>query len=396
MSEYQFYEFAALDGPVEGEGAAYARSVSSRAEITSRRWRNVYNWGDFRGSVEQMMEYYDAHVYMANWGAFRLMLAFQPGALPLRNLQPYLTKWWLERMEIGGRTVLCWSLEDAEGDGGWLDGSGILDLLLPIREELLRGDCRSLYLGWLAHQSYEPDDGDDDPLALGPPVPPGMADLTMAQDELSERLGVDEDLLAVTEKLAVPARDLEGELAAAIGRLGPEEMAQLLLRVATGDGSQVSGELNVLTAEAASPGQGVRQVVAYLHSAASFRREERHRLAREEHEREQQGKEAKRRERLQEVIARAESIWSDVVALADRRVVSAYDEAVVILEELKDACELAGRSGEFLEQLVAFRKSYPRLSGLKSRTEHLLSTNPTGCPPRNLGEQGPNRGVSRS
>ena len=206
MSEYQFYEFAALDGPVEGDGAAYARSVSSRAEITSRRWRNVYNWGDFRGSAEQMMEYYDAHIYMANWGSFRFMLAFQPGALPLRNLQPYLTNWWLESTEIGARTVLSWSLGDAEGSGEWLEGNGILDLLLPIREELLRGDYRSLYLGWLAQQSHEPDDGEDEALAtLGPPIPFGMADLTPAQTELSERLGVDGDLLAVTEELVVPA-----------------------------------------------------------------------------------------------------------------------------------------------------------------------------------------------
>jgi len=383
MSEYQFYEFAALDGPVEGKAAAYARSVSSRAEITSRRWRNVYNWGSFHGSVEQMMEYYDAHVYMANWGDFHLMLAFPPEALPLQSMQPYLDAGWLGSFEIGGRTVLSWSLGYAEGSGEWLDGSGVLDLLLPIREELLRGDYRSLYLSWLAHQTHAPGDDDGDPpVTLSPPIPFGMADLTPAQSELSERLGVDGDLLAVTEDLVVPARDLEGELAAAIEQLEPEEMAGLLLKVATGASAQVAAELNVLAAEAAPPRKSVRQVIAELHSAASLRREERHRLAREEHEREQQKKEAERRQRLQEVIIRAESIWSAAVALADRRVTSAYDKAVVILEELRDACELAGRSDEFRERLLAFRKSYPRLSGLKSRTEHLLSTNFTGGAPR--------------
>ena len=51
VSEYQFYEFVAVDGPVTEDEAPYPWSVSSRAEVTPRRWRNVYNWGDFHGSV---------------------------------------------------------------------------------------------------------------------------------------------------------------------------------------------------------------------------------------------------------------------------------------------------------------------------------------------------------
>ena len=43
MSEYQYYEFAAVDGPISDEGMRYAESCSSRADVSRFRWRNVYN-----------------------------------------------------------------------------------------------------------------------------------------------------------------------------------------------------------------------------------------------------------------------------------------------------------------------------------------------------------------
>jgi hypothetical protein len=61
MSEYQYYEFVAVDGPISDEGMRYAEGCSSRAEVSRMRWRNVYDFGDFRGKVETLLKYYDAH-----------------------------------------------------------------------------------------------------------------------------------------------------------------------------------------------------------------------------------------------------------------------------------------------------------------------------------------------
>ncbi len=96
MSEYQYYEFAAIDGPVTEADAPYVYSVSSRAEITPRRWRNVYNFGDFRGSPIRMMEHYDAHVYVTNWGTFQFMIGFPENLLP-PALRRRLAVRWLRR-----------------------------------------------------------------------------------------------------------------------------------------------------------------------------------------------------------------------------------------------------------------------------------------------------------
>ena len=50
MSEYQYYEFLALDKPLTNEQRAELRKLSSRAEITATRFVNEYNYGDFRGN----------------------------------------------------------------------------------------------------------------------------------------------------------------------------------------------------------------------------------------------------------------------------------------------------------------------------------------------------------
>src|SRR6267154_507450 len=49
MSEYQYYEFAAIEGPISDEGLRYARGCSSRANVSRVRWQNTYIFGDANG-----------------------------------------------------------------------------------------------------------------------------------------------------------------------------------------------------------------------------------------------------------------------------------------------------------------------------------------------------------
>jgi hypothetical protein len=81
MSEYQYYEFLALDRPLDDRQQAEVRSLSTRASITATSFINEYHWGNFRGDPNRMMErYYDAHLYLTNWGTHRIMLRL-PGEL---------------------------------------------------------------------------------------------------------------------------------------------------------------------------------------------------------------------------------------------------------------------------------------------------------------------------
>src|SRR4051812_40845272 len=81
MSEYQYYEFVAIDRPLDGREQAEVRSLSTRARITATSFVNEYHWGDFSGDPNVLMDrYYDAHLYVANWGTRRVMFRL-PGDL---------------------------------------------------------------------------------------------------------------------------------------------------------------------------------------------------------------------------------------------------------------------------------------------------------------------------
>jgi hypothetical protein len=90
--------------------------------------------------------------------------------------------------------IITWSLEESENYDrfGMEDGRGWMARLTPVRDELLRGDLRSLYIGWLAAVAGEMMDDDEmEPLSVS-----GLGNLTAAQQALAEFLEVDPDLLA--------------------------------------------------------------------------------------------------------------------------------------------------------------------------------------------------------
>lgn len=165
MSEYQYYEFRAIDRPLTAQETAKLRALSSRARINSTSFVNVYNYGDFRGDPDALMErYFDAFVYVANWGTHRFMLRVPEKSLANPEVTPYCDDEALSACCKGGRRILSFCAQEVEVD--WDEGEGWMDALLPIRDELLRGDFRALYLGWL--RAVQDDGVDSD--QLEPPV----------------------------------------------------------------------------------------------------------------------------------------------------------------------------------------------------------------------------------
>ncbi len=86
----------------------------------------------------------------------------------------------------------------------------------PLRAEILRGDLRVAYLAWLlAVQSYDVGDEDQEP-----PVPPGLTDLTGAQQAMVDFLRIDTDLLSAAgeQSAAVPDERAALSLASSLTR----------------------------------------------------------------------------------------------------------------------------------------------------------------------------------
>src|SRR6266540_3739239 len=58
MSEYQYYEFLALDRPLGAKEQAELRGISSRATISSTRFANSYSFGNLKANPADLVDRY--------------------------------------------------------------------------------------------------------------------------------------------------------------------------------------------------------------------------------------------------------------------------------------------------------------------------------------------------
>ena len=117
MSEYQYYEFQAIDRPLGDTEQEALRALSSRARITARRFTNHYEWGDFKGDPTKLMErYFDLHLYLANRGGRRLMIRLPKRLVDVPHLNSFLSDVdWVELSEKGDNLILDLCRDDVEG-----------------------------------------------------------------------------------------------------------------------------------------------------------------------------------------------------------------------------------------------------------------------------------------
>jgi hypothetical protein len=126
MSEYQYYEFLALDRPLTDKQLAELRSLSTRAEITATRFVNEYQWGNFRGDPQKMMErYFDAFLYLANWGTRQLMFRLPRGTLDEKTAELYCYTDAASLTETDDHLIIS-LYADRDPDDEWLEPGGEL------------------------------------------------------------------------------------------------------------------------------------------------------------------------------------------------------------------------------------------------------------------------------
>src|SRR5262249_35458277 len=162
VSEYQYYEFVAVDRPLDQDQMGRLRALSTRATITPTGFVNTYHWGDFCGDPGKLMErYFDGFLYLANWGTHRVMLRLPSRLLPLEVADRYCIAGPAQAWASADQVILDLSSEHEEGSWEEEDGAGLLAGIIPVRAELLSGDLRALYLVWLACVQAEELDPDE-------------------------------------------------------------------------------------------------------------------------------------------------------------------------------------------------------------------------------------------
>ncbi len=359
MSEYQYYEFAAIDRSLSRAEMAQLRAVSTRAEITPAGFVNHYEWGDLKADPSDWMQrYFDAFVYTANWCSCRLALRVPLATFRKAELKSFATRHTLAIEASKEHWIFDWALEESESHDrfGMDDGNGWMRRLAPLRDELLRGDLRPLYLGWLAAASEFGDEAQE------PEVPSGLSDLSPPQQALVEFIEIDPDMLAAAAAASPRAPEAEeadnnearsARLDSWLDTWRREEMAAMLKLITQGRGREAERQIRSRhaawlkaqdrTSTAAALRRNVGQLRQLAQSPCGLRRQ------REAEERKAQ--EAERRQQreasLRLLMADVDQRWAAIDALVQRGSASGYEQAVRCLAALAEGYTLTSSRKEF-------------------------------------------------
>jgi hypothetical protein len=376
MSEYQYYEFVAIDEPLTPKQMAELRSRSSRANITPTSFVNEYQWGDLKGDpVDWMRKYFDAHVYVANWCTCCLYLRVPKDAFDAGTLQVFETESVFSVDDTKTHWLLEWTLSENDNYDRFAeeDGRGWMGRLTPLRDELLRGDMRSLYLGWLAAVST----GEVDDEATEPPPPPGLSRLTAAQRSLAEFLEVDEDLLTaagLSDQQAVKSDSRsDAKLDAWIAELPTADNAAMLKLLLTGHAQQAERRLRLRylawQREQRPKGEAElrRRTVAELQTLAVSAAETRKKQEAAQRKRAEAEWQAKRETYLRTLAADFDRCWQVADKRAERGIASAYEEVKCTIVDLSEAYTLCASRTDFERKLVQFMARHGKRGALVRR-----------------------------
>lgn len=371
MSEYQYYEFQAIDHPLTKKQMDELRACSSRAQITPSSFVNVYNWGDLKGNPERWMEkYFDAFLYVANWGTRWFMLRVPEKLLDQQVAAPYCSGESFSCRRKDDSVILYYRSEDEDHEGE--GGEGMLASIIPVRADLMHGDHRALYLGWLlAVQSGEIDADESEPL-----VPPELGDLNASLAGLAEFLLIDDDLIAAAAERSPRgvAPVSKAEIDAWVRNLPGEEKDALLARLVAGEALHLAAELQRRVREMRSAaGQAGRsrrtagEIMARAENLAEARKKketEQRALAKAKRELEQA---ENRRKHLASLVGKEEILWAKVVSLIAARQTSSYDEAVSLLQDLQALADREGKRSEFSRRMTILAGEHTRKPALTDR-----------------------------
>jgi hypothetical protein len=375
MSEYQYYEFVTIDESLTPKQMAELRARSSRASITPTSFVNDYQWGNLKGDpADWMRHYFDAHVYVANWCTCLLYLRVPKSAFDAETLRAFKTKTVFSVEQTKTHWLLGWELNESDNYDRFAeeDGRGWMGRLVPLRDELLRGDMRPLYLGWLAGVSA----GEVDEKATEPQPPPGLSRLTAAQQALAEFLEVDEDLLT-----AAGLSDQQGskfdsesnaELDVWIATLPAAEKTAMLKLMLSGNAQQAERKLKLRFLAWQREQQpiekpGTRRTVAELQKLVASAAEARKRQEAVRRKKAEAERQAKRETYLRTLAADFDPCWQAADKRAERGIASAYDEVKRALVDLSEAYALCATRADFDRKLVQFMARHEKRGALVRR-----------------------------
>ena len=379
MSEYQCVMFQAVDRPLNDKQLEFAQRQSTRADVSRWSLSVEYHYSSFRGDVDELLRRgYDVYLQHANYGDREIKLRLPHGMCVAKSV-------WSQYVD---GEQLAWK-KDAKGRGGILslhpfretdeleklwETQKYLDAAIRIRELLMGGDLRALYLLSLCAAN---DDYNDPAEMIEPPVPHGISGMTTHGGELLSFFGLDPFLLlaAGQDVEAAPTDESKAQvLARWVRDLNSERSKDLLLQLLSGDTVSVKASLLAEARDSQTPAnwpttdrrRSLGDLLLQTEVLRSNENANQARKAKAKAEQEAAKADRKRQERMKEMVQDPKKWLREAEQLVDARGTHNYKTAAEILYDLREA--VGGDEGDKISRRHAahLAKKHPTLNHLKS------------------------------
>jgi hypothetical protein len=386
MSEYQIVKFRAIDRPLTDKQLAFMDHQSSRAEFTKWEFEVEYHYSSFRGDVDGMLRNgYDVFLTYSNYGGREIRMRL-PNGLPFAKSvwSNYISTegltWSADKSGKAGILCLAPYLEEAY-DPVW-EFDDYLDATAKLREILIAGDLRALYVLWLCNAMSS---NDDDAPVMEPPIPHGLSVLPVEAAELLAFFEAD-PLLVDAAAIGIPAFNAQGSQGDAVNawlrKLADARRNEIIQRMLSEDPVALKAELLCEIRDSQQtpswpvepPTRAVAQLLQMCESLRQKEDEKEKKQAAAKAEREADKAEKQRKARMVEMQSAPDSWLKKASKLVEERGTENYREAASILADLRDA--VGGEQGNKIARKHAahLAQKYPTLNVLKSslRKKELL------------------------
>lgn len=362
MSEYQYYEWQTIDRPLSPREQTDVNGLSSHMDtVTSTQAIVTYSWGDFKHDPQKvLLNYFDAFLYDSNFGYRRLIFRLPKNLVDLQSFQPYLLEDYITLAEHGKYFAFEIHFNDDSDYFEFVESESVLGQLTPLREQLLQGDLRMLYLAWLKAISMNDSEEDE----LEPPVPAGLKTLNASLQAFADFFEIDPHLISAAAGSSQKAESTpEPDLESALAKLSRAESDVHLLQILRGEpGAVISLKKHLTQLGGGKPDSQTRsaRTTDELFKQAEKIEKEENRKARAEAERQ-------RIQRLEKLAQEEESIWAHVENLLTEKRGKTYDEATKLLAELRDMSKYKQREEQFANRFKSICEKYGKSVALMER-----------------------------
>lgn len=374
MSSFEYYEFYSIDRELTHQERKEIDNLSSRFSPTSRKAVFSYSYSSFKHDEEKiLLKYFDFFLYLSSWGTQRIMYKFPQKLVDSKEMMQYdcfIEDFVTNEVKVYKKSkyvIVDIEILKEEGDFWVEEENNISSDLIGIRENILNGDYRALFIMWLhlKKTEFELDRIDETMEIPKQLIPDNLGALNSSLESLVNLYGIDRDWIKGASNYNSSSKTEVVDYNKLISQLPIKTKNKYLREILSGELNlkiKLKKELDQINGGKTNNKSGKILLGELLES---IKKERFNQVNLEKKQAEKA-----RLNRLKELEKNKDIILKEIEYHIARRTGKSYDEALKRILQLRDLAFHKREENEFKEWIEALKRELGRKGAMFKRIEN--------------------------